>query len=281
MTWLLRGLALLLAIGAIVAAFVGYRLSTQPAPPAPAAAPPESAVQSLKALRAGEPIRAEDVALRPVTAKPAGSFAAPAEVVGQIPVANVAAGETLTRAHFPATDGQLRRSLRAGERAVAIKVDEVVGLGGFAQPGDAVDVLLYLRGSQETANASSAQVVLANVRLLAYGESVQLPPLEGEGAAARAADKLTNRPRATTSAVLAVPEAAASRLMLAANSGTLRLSLRPAEPAAAADPHLVRLAELAQAARPAAEKPAARGPGAPAVVIHEGAAVRAAAVPSR
>ncbi len=283
MTWLLRGLALLLAIGAIVAALIGYRLSTQP-PPAQPVPPTESVLKALKPLRAGEPIRAEDVALQPVSARPAGSFAAPAQVVGQSPIAAIPAGEVLTRAHFPAAEAQLLRSLHAGERAVAIKVDEVVGLGGFAQPGDRVDVLLYLRGSPETANASSAQVVLGSVRLLAYGESLQQPPPEGESVAARASDKVSARPRATTSAVLAVPEAAASRLMLAANSGALRLSLRPPEPAvpgAVADPHLIRLAEIAQAARPAPEKRLARGVGGNAVIIHEGDAVRAAAVPSR
>ncbi|WIM05778.1 MAG: Flp pilus assembly protein CpaB [Candidatus Nitricoxidivorans perseverans] len=292
MTWLLRGLALVLAIGAVIAAFVGYRLSTQPAAVQRPVPPAVQVVQSIQPLRAGEPVRADDVALKPVPIKPAGSFTAPAQVVGQAPIADIAPGETLTRVHFP-VEGRILRGLRAGERAVAIKVDDVVGLGGFAQPGDRVDVLLYLRGAQETGNASSAQVVLAGVRLLAYGESVLQPQAateEGEGVAARAADtsqKLAGRPRTTTtSAVLAIPEAAASRLMLAASSGALRLSLRPAESPAAAvavdpGPTLVRLAELAQVSPPAAKKPAKRGAGAPAVMLHEGDTVRAIGAPSR
>lgn len=284
MTWILRGLAILLAIGAIVVAFIGYRLSTQP-PPARPVIPVESVVQSLKPLRAGEPIRPEDVALRPVPTKPAGSFGALTQVVGKAPIADIAAGETLTGALFPA-EGSLLRGLYAGERAVAIKVDEVVGLGGFAQPGDRVDILLYLRGTQETGNASSAQVVLSNVRLLAYGESVQ-PPAEGENMAARtsgAAEKLTGRSRTTTSAVLAIPEAAAPRFMLAANSGVLRLALRPAErttPAPDQNANLIHLSELAQAARPAAGKQPTQGAGAAAILIHEGETIRAAGIPIR
>lgn len=283
MTWFLRGLALLLAIGAIVAAFVGYRLSNRP-PPAPPAVPVETAAQAVKPLRAGEPILAQDVALRPVAVKPAGSFSATTPIVGKAPITDIAAGEVITQAHFPVTDSRLLRSLYAGERAVAIKVDDVVGLGGYAQPGDRVDILFYLRGSQETGHSSSAQVIIAGARLLSYGESLQPGPAEGESMTARAAEKLPSRPRVSTSAVLAVPETAVSRLMLAANSGALRLSLRPIEPAFAADssdPHLVRLADLAQAARPAKEKaPAAKSRG-EVITIHEGGAIRVVGAPSR
>lgn len=285
MTWLLRGLALALAIGAVVAAFVGYRLSTQPmsAKPAP---PDETVVQAARPLRAGDAIGTADVTLKAVPASPSGSFANPGLVVGQAPAVDVAAGEILNRAHFQSS-GRMSRNLRPGERAVAVKVDEVSGLAGFAEPGDRVDVLLHVRGSQETAHSSSAQVVLANVRLLAYGEMVQQGPSGGEGTLARAAAKPSGRPSTHSSAVLAVPEADAARLMLAAGSGSLRLSLRPADNGAAtrADQnHLVRLAELAQAKRPLPRTPRAKAPAAPAagtVLVHEGDAVRAVGVPSR
>lgn len=283
MTWLLRGLALVLAIGAAVAAFVGYRLSTQPVP-APLAVSTEAAVHAAKPLAAGQVIGAADLTLKPVASRPPGSFVSPAQVIGQAPTAEVPAGEMLQRAHFQSS-GPLLRSVHAGERAVAIKVDEVAGLAGFAQPGDRVDVLLYLRSSQETANTSSAQVVLSDVRLLAYGESVQAAPGEGENAVARSAEKLSGRPRSHSSAVLAVPEAVASRLMLAAGSGSLRLALRPPTPAATgqppAQPYLVRLAELAQATAPAAAKPQAKRAAVPSILIHEGATVRTVGAPSR
>lgn len=290
MTWLLRGLASILAIGAIAAAVIGYRLSNQPAVTPPPAPPVELVVQAVKPLRGGEPIGPEDIALRPVMTKPAGAMTALAQVVGQVPIIDVAIDQTLTHAHFPA-EGNLQQGLRAGERAVAIKVDEVVGLGGFAQPGDQVDVLLFLRGSQETANASSAQVVLSAVRVLAFGESVQPAAAESDSTAGRAADKITRRNNRTpTSAVLAVPEDSASRLMLAANSGALRLALRPvgAKAATPADPHLVHLAELAQTSTSPSSRsapPATRKPAAPArprtvIPIHEGATVRQAELPT-
>ncbi|HJW24517.1 MAG TPA: Flp pilus assembly protein CpaB [Rhodocyclaceae bacterium] len=285
MTWLLRGLALVFALGAIIAGLIGYRLSTQPPPPAAPAPPPATAVQTLKPVAAGIPIRADDVGLVQVAAKPAGSYGEPAQVIGQRPATSLAAGEILTSAHFPSQGSHVQRQLAPGERAVAIKVDEVVGLGGFAEPGDQVDVLFYLRGTQETANASSAQVVLSGVRLLAFGEALQPAPGGSEGAAGLATEKIAGRSRPATSAVLAVPEDAAARLMLAANSGTLRLALRPADAATrvAEAPHLVHLAELAQAARPMPAAPApapkARRREAAVILVHEGDAIRTVGAP--
>lgn len=291
MTWPLRGLAILLLLAAVAAALVGYRLSTQPPAPKPVQ-PTENVVQSVRALRAGVVIQQDDVAVIGVVGKPAGSLTSLAQAVGQVPVADIAVGQTLTRAHFP-SERQLMRKLHRGERAVAIKVDEVAGLGGFARPGDWVDVLYFLRGNQETSNTTLAQVILPNVRLLAYGEAVESAPVDvDEGAASsspalpRRADKQPERPRSHSSAVLAVPEAAASRLMLAANSGALRLSLRPVEPGAATgrmEPYLIRLADLAALPRVAPEKPAARpsGPVAPTIVLHEGDAVRSVAAGHR
>lgn len=291
MTWLLRGLAVLLAIGAAGAALLGYRLSTQPEPAQPVK-PKVQLVHAGTALRAGEPITAEQLELREASERPADSFDAIRQVAGQSPAVDVAAGALLGRAHFQFSR-HLLQSLRDGERAVAIKVDEVAGLAGFARPGDRVDVLLHLRGSQETANATSAQVLLADARLLAYGQQTQAVAAgEDEGAAAKGKEKKPER-QAHSSAVLAVPEAAASRLMLGASSGNLRLALRPlaAAPAVAAPPpppdptRLVRLPELvgdSPAAKPAPAKTAVRKSAPPpAIPIHEGNAVRTVALPSR
>lgn len=286
MTWLLRGLALIFALGAIIAGLIGYRLSTQPPPPAAPAPPPVTAVQTLKPVPAGTAIQADDIGLVQVAAKPAGSYGEPAQVIGQRPAASLAAGEILTSAHFPSRGGQFQRQLAPTERAVAIKVDEVVGLGGFAQPGDQVDVLFYLRGTQETANASSAQVVLSGVRLLAFGEALQPAPGAGEGPVGQAAEKASGPSRSATSAVLAVPEDAVARLMLAANSGTLRLALRPIDAAAtrvAEAPRLVHLAELAQATvpTPAAplQAPKRRSRESTVILVHEGDAIRTVGAP--
>lgn len=240
---LLRGLALFLILGAILAAFVGYRLSSkdesEPKPPPIAEQTPQETlvVRTARPIAAGHAIVADDVELAPVALSPAGSFILTQQVIGQVPAMDVAPGEILTHYHFK-FDNPLLRSLYAGERAMAIKVDEVAGLVGFVKPGDRVDVLLYLRAAQETDQVSSAQVVLRNARLLAYGEDAG--KLEGAEDAAgdgakdgieKAGEKVVApkrpQPRRHSSAVLAFPEKQVSRLMLAASSGSLRLVLRP------------------------------------------------------
>lgn len=294
---LLRVLAFFLLIGAIAVAVIGYRLSTR-SDAVQSAPATEPVVRAAVSVRAGQAIRASDMIVERAASRPAGSFSAPDQVVGQVAGADIAAGMVLTRAHFQ-IESHLLRGLHAGERAVAIKVDDVAGLGGLARPGDRVDVLLYLRGIKETGDTTSAQVVLADVRLLAYGEAVQRSPMEEESALPVKTGKVSGKSsRSPNSAVLAVPEAAASKLMLAANSGNLRLSLRPlaatTAPAAtavktdhvatfAAPRHLVRLGDLL----PNKESGAVAAPHKdavavqPRIAIHEGDIVRSVGRPPR
>lgn len=184
------------------------------------------------------------------------------EVVGKLAMEPIAEGSPLLTSNFPVL-GAVAQSLRPDERAVAVKVNEVIGVGGFISPGDHVDVLLYLRADRETANVSSAQVLLSDVRVLAYGDEID------EEKSAEPPSPTTNRQaqsgvvtegvkkleaikgKAGKSAILAVPEKDVARLMLGDNSGTLRLALRGAIPVGSATAetakHFTRLEEVAQA----------------------------------
>src|SRR6185295_1795316 len=106
--------------------------------------------------------------------------------------------------------------IKAGERAIAVKVDGVIGLGGFIQPDDRVDVLLYLSRDQREVPDTQARVLLENIRVLAYGANLERREQDEH-------DDNTNNAR---TAVLAVPEADIDRLMLGASKGSLRLALR-------------------------------------------------------
>lgn len=226
---MLRFLAGLLAIGSVAIGYVGYQLSQQdPAERAehPEAALPEAedahpVVVSRKALPAGHTIKAEDLAWVPFPIRPDHTYGSPSELIGKAPAVSVAAGEVLQERHF-LPGSLLSRSLQPGERAIAVKVDEVVGSGGLVRPGDHVDVLLYLRAAGKELPKSSAQIVLKHVRVLAYGDAVI-------GAADPAAGDDDARAARERSAVLAVPLDQASALMLAASAGSLRLAVYGAE----------------------------------------------------
>jgi pilus assembly protein CpaB len=185
-----------------------------------------------KALPANTPVTEDDVLLERLQVVPAGAFQAIDQVIGRTSARPLAAGTWLEESSFEG-GGPLARMIRANERAVAIGVDEVIGAAGQMYPGDYVDVLLYLR--EETSNPqSSAQVVLPALRVLSIGEQMGVA---NDGRPAQSAEALKARREqgnpgnfsGTRTVVLAVPEALASRLMLAAQVGTLRLAVRSAD----------------------------------------------------
>lgn len=237
-TMILAGLFL---VGALVAGYWGIVLSKPavppPAPvvaepvaaePAPAPAPPDL-LQPLVVL-AHEvppytPLTAADLAVERVRVAPPGSIASVDKVVGRSTWRALPAGTWLSDDAF-SPGGPLARMIRPDERALAVAVDEVIGAAGQMAPGDYVDVMLYLR--QEQSNpAASAQVVIPAVRVLSIGDQLGLAN-DGHPASPGAANDSKNT-RGARTVVLAVPQALVSRLMLAAQAGTLRLAVRSAE----------------------------------------------------
>ncbi len=259
----MRVLAVLLAIGALLMAWSGYRLSVKSAKvvQVPAVAPHYAEVVAARDIPVGVVVAPEDVRLASTSERDPHGYESVHDVIGNLTVEPIGEGRIVLSSAF-AVLGAAAQKLYPGERGIAIKVSEVAGVGGFVSPGDHVDVLLYLRGDQETANTSSAQVVLRDVRVLAYGDRIgkeETPMLQnvlpdtGKKPDAKDAPKKpeVKQTRDVKSAVLAVPENDAARLMLADSGGVLRLALRGAEPKQGVvdetTSHFVRLAEIAHA----------------------------------
>ncbi|MDD0977599.1 Flp pilus assembly protein CpaB [Pseudomonas fontis] len=237
-TMILAGLFL---FGAIIAGYWGLVLSRQPAElaaPAPAstpaapvvAAPSEDLRPALLVLRrdvaANAPITQDDLLLEHVQVVPAGSFTTFAQALGRSPWRNLSAGTWLEESSFDA-GGPLARMIQPGERALAFAIDEVSGAAGQLVPGDYVDVLVFLR--EESNNPqSSAQVVVPALRLLTVGQQLGLT---NDGKPGEPDPKIREEQRKSgmRTVVLAVPEAFASQLVLAAQAGSLRLAVRSAE----------------------------------------------------
>ena len=237
----------LLLIGALIAGYWGLVLSRPPAPVAvPVAAPTVTVEKTLAAVEdqtrfpvivlvrdvpAFAPLTADDVVVEKLRTVPAGSLATVEQAIGRMPLRNLAAGTWLNEETFSA-GGPLARMIRPEERALAVAVDEVIGAGGQLSPGDYVDVLLFLR--RDTDNAEqSAQIVVPAIRVLAVGEQLGLAndgtPAEPPAATVEERAQAAQRRAAARSVVLAVPEPLLSRLMLAAQAGSLRLAVRSAD----------------------------------------------------
>lgn len=256
----LRALAVILALGALATAWLGYRISSQPAvAPVEVVTPTYPQVIAAQDIPVGKVLTLEDVELISTPQRDSRVYKNVHDVLGKLTVQPIVKGTPLVSRYFPAA-GQLAQSLAANERAIAVKVNEVIGVGGFVKPNDRVDVLLYLRADRETNNVSSAQVVLRDVKVLAYGD-VLAEDSEGEQlldeltvpvetASAGAVKKQENKQEKNSrSAILAVPESQVSRLMLAESSGILRLALRGPQAlntAVSEQNQFVRLDEVAQ-----------------------------------
>jgi len=247
-----------------------------------------------KALPANTPVTEDDVLVERLQVAPAGAYQQVAQVIGRSSARPLAAGTWLEEASFQA-GGPLARMIRAHERAVVLGVDEVVGAAGQLRPGDYVDVLLFLREEPNNPQAS-AQVVLPALRVLSVGEQTGLA---NDGRPAQSADEQKARRdqsglgngAGTRTVAVAVPEAMASRLMLAAQAGTLRLAVRSADEqrlarywseadaipqVEAANRALYRFSQLAQAPVASVASPAPSH-AAPAMHIIRGATAEASA----
>ena len=238
-------LAGLLLLGALIAGYWGLVLS-RPEPAAAVVAQPVANPSSVAPVEdpSRQPVvvlahdvppfvalTAADLTLEKLRTAPAGSLTTLEQAIGRTPWRSLEAGTWLTEQSFEA-GGSLARMIRSDERALAVAVDEVTGAAGQLNPGDYVDVMLYLR--QENGNPQpSAQTVVPALRLLGVGDQLGLTNdgKPGSPVATTAEDKAKQQQsRASARTVLlAVPEQLMSRLVLATQAGAMRLALRSAD----------------------------------------------------
>jgi len=243
------GLAGLFLIGAIIAGYWGLTLSRQPAaepvvtpsvpgpdvPPTAAPVPADQTVRHPVVVLVNDvapfaQITAADVALENLRTVPAGSLTRLDQAIGRTPWRTLAAGSWLSDESFE-TGSRVSRMIRPDERALAVAVDEVINAGGQLAPGDYVDVLMFLHMDANNPQPS-AQLVIPALRVLGVGEQLGLTNDGQPSSPARSNEEKLRQDqlRATARTVLlAVPEKLLSRLMLAAQSGILRLAVRSAD----------------------------------------------------
>ncbi|WP_109127220.1 Flp pilus assembly protein CpaB [Dyella sp. C11] len=228
--------AILLVVLATVLAMVAFTLGRRhqeadamkavAAPTAPAVpAPPANVARVVVAaqmLPGGEVIRATSLREIPAPSMPEGSFAQPELLVGEVPRVNIPEGTVITASLL---SNPIAMQLRPGERALAVPVDEISGVGYRVQPGDYVDVVLTLKTAEPMPNnlakdQSQTRLIASRLRVLAYGAR-DLPHV---GAAPAVKTDQAEPP--ARMAVLAVPLADIDPLVLGAHSGRLSLALR-------------------------------------------------------
>lgn len=144
---------------------------------------------------------------------PAGYKSDPKTLEGRILIAPIKQKEPILEYKLAAEDitvGGVSAIIKPGMRAIAVKGDKVIGISGFIQPGNRVDVLVTIRDPRTKNDAT--KLVLENVLVLATGSEIQ--------------ESKDGKPGPVDVYTLEVSPEQGEKLALAATKGNLQFALR-------------------------------------------------------
>ncbi|MGC8548263.1 MAG: Flp pilus assembly protein CpaB [Acidobacteriaceae bacterium] len=200
-----------LAISGACTLLIGRHISRKPRA---TAIPQVTYVIAAKPIAAGEVIQAASLkqVAWPKSIPLQGGFQNAASVTGRAALYPVAAGEPLLSADL-ATPGSglgIATRIPEGMRAVALRTNDVVAVGGFIYPGSHVDVLVTLGVTNNSVPVT--EVVLEDVQVLATGQKTEPDP--------------KGKPTSVDIVTLLLTPEQAERAVLASEKGAIHIVLR-------------------------------------------------------
>src|SRR5437867_10762054 len=152
----------------------------------------------------------------PANSMPKGAFANPVDLDSRVLRASVLSGEPVLESKLApvGSKGGLSAVVAEGKRAMTVRVNDVVGVAGFALPGNFVDIMVNTqnesskRGEQDKA---ISKIVLERILVLAVAQE---------------SDRDSTKPKVVNAVTLEVSPPQAELLDLARSVGTLSLVLR-------------------------------------------------------
>jgi pilus assembly protein CpaB len=132
---------------------------------------------------------------------------------GRVVVSPIQATEAVLESRLAPTSvtiGGVSAVIKTGMRAIAVKGDKVIGISGFIQPGNRVDVLVTLKDPDT--DSETTKMVLSNVLVLATGTEIQ--------------EKKDGKPGPVDVFTLEVDPEQGEKLALSAAEGKLQFALR-------------------------------------------------------
>jgi len=147
----------------------------------------------------------------PKNSIPAGAYSSPQQVMGKVNRVKIIANEPILESRLAGEGAGLTVRLEAGKRALAVRVDEIIGVSGFIVPDDRVDVILTTTplGAQQDAKVS--KIVLQNKRVLSVAQSTE---------------QKDGKPQLARSITLELTPEETEKLTLASSEGQIALALR-------------------------------------------------------
>ncbi|WP_219136049.1 Flp pilus assembly protein CpaB [Janthinobacterium sp. UMAB-60] len=207
----------------------------------------------------------------PANALPPGAFNDPKLLDARVTRTSIQHGEPIMESKLapPGTQGGLSAVVGEGKRAMTVRVNDVVGVAGFALPGNYVDILVNTQ-DEMTKNASGrdpsiSKIVLERILVLAIAQE---------------SNRDDTKPKVVNAVTLELTPDQAEKLDLARSVGTLSLVLRnqiedkPVNTEGATKTSLLDTKVAAQvpapAPRPVARHRVVQGPAGPQVDVIKG-----------
>jgi pilus assembly protein CpaB len=150
----------------------------------------------------------------PVGQVPDGTFATADELTDRVVKTSVLRGEAILESKLApvGTKGGLSAVIKEGNRAMTVRVNDVIGVAGFALPGNYVDVVVSTQQDGSGAdNKQISKIVLEHILVLAVAQE---------------ANRDETKPKVVSAVTLEVTPNEAEKLDLARTVGQLSLVLR-------------------------------------------------------
>ena len=147
---------------------------------------------------------------------PPGAFTELAALDGRVVKTALQRGEPVIEARLApeGTKGGLSAVVDEGKRAMTVRVNDVIGVAGFALPGNYVDIMVNTQdegSGRSDKDKSISKIVLERILVLAVAQE---------------ANRDTTKPKVVNAVTLEVTPDQAEKLDLARSVGTLSLVLR-------------------------------------------------------
>ena len=147
---------------------------------------------------------------------PPGAITDPKLLAERVTRTDISKGEPVLESKLapPGTTGGLSAVVAAGKRAMTVRVNDVVGVAGFALPGNYVDILVNLQAMASDAGGreqSVSKIVLERILVLAVAQE---------------SNRDDTKPRVVNAVTLELAPDQVEKLDLARSIGSLSLVLR-------------------------------------------------------
>jgi pilus assembly protein CpaB len=152
----------------------------------------------------------------PAGSVPTGAFSDAAALDGRVAKTPLTRGEPILEAKLApvGTRGGLSAVVAEGKRAITVRVNDVIGVAGFALPGTYVDIMVNTQeegGRTGDKDRTISKIVLEHILVLAVAQE---------------ANRDETKPKVVNAVTLEVTPEEAEKLDLARSVGTLSLVLR-------------------------------------------------------